>query len=172
MYLFLGCQSSIIRDHPGAPTVLQGSPTCLPDGTPYRLPRFAGNSRDCPAPRWVYFQLYFLSRGESESAGGSPEQSCGRGGPPSPESNQDRPPMACRLMDMDEGRTNFWSGRWESKSSPLGFSRTYEVGLELIWKDLVVSGTLTAASMPPCFPNMFLTTLRFASRTALGTACV
>ena len=26
--------------------------------------------------------------------------------------------MACRLMDMDEGRTNFWSGRWESNPSP------------------------------------------------------
>src|SRR5580692_1987426 len=65
-----------------------------------------------------------------------------------------------------------WSERWESKSSPLGFSRTYEVGPVLFWKDLVASGTLTAASMPPCFPKMFFATLRFASRTALGTACV
>jgi hypothetical protein len=40
-------------------------------------------------------------------------------------------------------------------------SRAYEVGLALIWKDLVASGTLTAASMPPCFPKMFFTTLRF-----------
>jgi len=37
---------------------------------------------------------------------------------PSPESNQDRLPMACRLMDTDEGRTNFWSGRWESNPAP------------------------------------------------------
>jgi hypothetical protein len=74
--------------------------------------------------------------------------------------------------ESESGDRDFWSGRWESKSSPLGFSRTYVAGLGLIWKDLVVSGTLTAASMSPCFPRMFLTTLRFASRTALGTACV
>src|SRR5216684_7226026 len=43
---------------------------------------------------------------------------------------------------------DLWSGRWESKSSPLGFSRTYEVGLVLIWKDLVASGTLTTAFGP------------------------
>jgi len=47
------------------------------------------------------------------------------------------------------------SGRWKSKSSPLGFSRTYEVGFVLIWKELVASGTLTVASMAPCFPKYF-----------------
>src|SRR5437588_11835786 len=74
-----------------------------------------------------------------------------------------------------EGQLNqrgLWSGRWESKSSPLGFSRTYVAGLVLFWKDLVASGTLTAASMSPCFPRLFLTCLRLASRTVLGTACV
>jgi hypothetical protein len=74
--------------------------------------------------------------------------------------------------ERQSNHQELWSGRWESKSSPLGFSRTYTAGVGLIWKDLVVSGTLTAASMSPCFPRMFLTTLRFASRSALGTACV
>jgi len=42
-----------------------------------------------------------------------------------------------KVLPMCPGRTfKIWSGRWESKSSPLGFSRTYEVGLALIWKDL------------------------------------
>jgi hypothetical protein len=66
-------------------------------------------------------------------------------------------------QEIDRKSFRIWSGRWESKSTPLDFSKTYEVGLVLIWKDLVVSGTLPAASMPPRFPRIFLTTLRFAS---------
>jgi len=43
-------------------------------------------------------------------------------------------------------------GRWGSKQPTIGISTTYEVGLGLKKKDLVVLGTLIASLMPPFFP--------------------
>ena len=68
---------------------------------------------------------------------------------------------------------------WESNLRFADSLHTYKVALGTVWKDSASSGTLIAASLPPCFSHpTFLfgstisTTLLFASRKASGTACV